>query len=121
MVAVATPKPATAAAPAGDAGGVKASPLARRIAKEAGVDLKLVTGSGPGGRVVKRDLDATAARPQAATPAAVAAAPHPASRIPHPAVTGTPFEDVPLTQIRKTIAKRLVPSLGPVPHFFLTS
>src|SRR6184192_1522137 len=121
MVAVATPKPATAAAPAGDAGGVKASPLARRIAKEAGVDLKLVTGSGPGGRVVKRDLDATAARPQAATPAAVAAAPHPASRIPHPAVTGTPFEDVPLTQIRKTIAKRLVTSLGPVPHFFLTS
>src|SRR5437773_995647 len=44
-----------------------------------------------------------------------------ASRIPHPAVTGTPFEDVPLTQIRKTIAKRLVTSLGPVPHFFLTS
>src|SRR5947199_1598785 len=121
MVAVATPKPATAAAPAGDAGGVKASQLARRSAKEAGVDLKLVTGSGPGGRVVKRDLDATAARPQAATPAAVAAAPHPASRIPHPAVTGTPFEDVPLTQIRKTIAKRLVTSLGPVPHFFLTS
>src|SRR5438094_8340185 len=53
---VETPKSATAAVP-GDATRVKASPLAKRIATETGVDLKLVTGSGPGGRVVKRDLE----------------------------------------------------------------
>src|SRR5438128_7564261 len=100
---------------------VKASPLAKRMAREAGVDLKLVTGSGPGGRVVKRDLEGSASRAltTAAAPAVVES--HPASRIPHPAASGAPYEDVPLTQIRKTIAKRLVTSLGPIPHFFLTS
>jgi len=112
-----------------DATRVKASPLAKRMAREAGVDLQLVTGSGPGGRVVKRDLEGAA--PRASVPAAAPAVveSHPASRIPHPAplgiphpeVTGAPFEDVPLTQIRKTIAKRLAASLGPVPHFFLTT
>jgi pyruvate dehydrogenase E2 component (dihydrolipoamide acetyltransferase) len=113
--------PAAALVAPPDATRVKASPLAKRIAKEAGVDLKLVTGSGPGGRVVKRDLEATAARPQATAPAAIAAAPLPASRIAHPASSGAPYEDVPLTQIRKTIAKRLATSLGPIPHFFLTT
>jgi len=91
------------------------------MAREAGVDLKLVSGSGPGGRVVKRDVEGSASRalaPAAATPVVQS---HPASRIPHPEVTGAPFEDVPLTQIRKTIAKRLAASLGPIPHFFLTT
>src|SRR5213082_1215754 len=117
---VATPKSATAAVP-GDATRVKASPLAKRIAKEAGVDLKLVTGSGPGGRVVKRDLDVSPSRGPvpAATPAVVES--HPASRISHPAPSGAPYDDIPLTQIRKTIAKRLATSLGPIPHFFLTT
>src|SRR5947207_4799824 len=109
------PVPAPAPAPAvaqADATRVKASPLARRIAKDAGVDLKLVQGSGPGGRVVKRDVEAGA--PQART-----AAPTPGSRLPIP--SGAPYEDVALSQIRKTIAKRLAASLGPVPHFFLTT
>jgi pyruvate dehydrogenase E2 component (dihydrolipoyllysine-residue acetyltransferase) len=97
---------------------VKASPLAKRMAREAGVDLKLVTGSGPGGRVVKRDLEGAAPRAPAAAPTAES---HPASRIPHPAPSDAPYEDVPLTQIRKTIAKRLAGSLGPIPHFFLTT
>src|SRR6266540_7563186 len=88
--------PATSVAPA-DATRVKASPLARRMAKETGVDLKLVTGTGPGGRVTKRDLETAGTR------------------------GGVAYEDVPLTQIRKTIAKRLVTSLGPIPHFFLTA
>jgi pyruvate dehydrogenase E2 component (dihydrolipoamide acetyltransferase) len=101
-----------------DATRVKASPLAKRIAREAGVDLKLVHGTGPGGRVVKRDVESV--------PAAVAAVaepirPLPTPRSPIPAPSGAPFDDVPLTQIRKTIAKRLATSLGPVPHFFLTS
>jgi len=104
------PKPAAAQA---DATRVKASPLARRIAKDAGVDLKLVQGSGPGGRVVKRDVEGGAAQSR------VAAAPAPGSRLPTP--SGVPYEDVPLTQIRKTIAKRLAASIGPIPHFFLTT
>src|SRR3989475_6311701 len=107
------PQPVAAVAPA-DATRVKASPLARRIAKDAGVDLKLVQGSGPGGRVIKRDVEAGA--PQAR---AVAAAPAPRSVLPAP--SGAPYEDVPLSQIRKTIAKRLVASIGPIPHFFLTT
>jgi pyruvate dehydrogenase E2 component (dihydrolipoyllysine-residue acetyltransferase) len=112
---------AAAAAPPGEVGGVKASPLAKRIAKEAGVDLKLVTGSGPGGRVIKRDLEGAAVRASAPAATAPATAPFPASRIAHPERTGAPYDDVPLTQIRKTIAKRLATSLGPVPHFFLTT
>src|SRR6266487_2564774 len=117
--AAAAPKPAPAPAPgpvatATDATRVKASPLARRIAKDAGVDLKLVQGSGPGGRVIKRDVEAGA--PQAR---AVATAPAPRSVLPAP--SGAPYKDVPLSQIRKTIAKRLVASIGPIPHFFLTT
>jgi len=103
--------PTPAAAPA-DATRVKASPLAKRIAKDAGVDLKLVQGSGPGGRVIKRDVEAGATQARAVVPA---------PRSPLPAPSGAAFEDVPLTQIRKTIAKRLAASLGPIPHFFLTT
>src|SRR6267143_2646325 len=108
-----TPAPAPIAA-AADATRVKASPLARRIAKDAGVDLKLVQGSGPGGRVVKRDVEGA--------PAGAASAAVPAPRTtPDVRRTGVPYEDVPLTQIRKTIAKRLAASIGPIPHFFLTT
>ena len=107
-----TPTPAPVAA-AADATRVKASPLARRIAKDAGVDLKLVQGSGPGGRVIKRDVEGAPTATVAAQ-----AAPRTADRAPR---TGVPYEDVPLTQIRKTIAKRLATSLGPIPHFFLTT
>jgi len=116
-VAVAT----LSSAPPSDATRVKASPLARRIAKEAGVDLKLVAGSGPGGRVVKKDLERTPSQGASAAPTAAAAATFPVSRFPIPERSGAPYEDVPLTQIRKTIAKRLATSLGPIPHFFLTS
>jgi pyruvate dehydrogenase E2 component (dihydrolipoamide acetyltransferase) len=108
------PAPVPVAAQA-DAARVKASPLAKRIAKDAGVDLKLVQGSGPGGRVVKRDVEgAPAATPT--VPRTTHDAPRTEVRRP-----GIPYEDVPLTQIRKTIAKRLVASIGPIPHFFLTT
>ena len=107
------PVPAPAAAPA-DATRVKASPLAKRIAKEAGVDLKLVQGSGPGGRVIKRDVEAGATQAAPVVPA-------PRSPLPAPSRSGAPYEDVPLTQIRKAIAKRLAASIGPIPHFFLTT
>src|SRR5690349_772722 len=89
------------------------------------MDLKLVTGSGPGGRVVRRDLEGAAARRDAPIPAPAAtpavAATIPVSRVPFPERTAAAYDDVPLTQIRKTIAKRLVTSLGPIPHFFLTT
>jgi len=112
----ATPAPPPApVAVAADAARVKASPLAKRIAKETGVDLGALQGSGPGGRVIKRDLEGAA-------PAAARAVPVPLPSSPVPIVrTGAPYEDVPLTQIRKTIAKRLAASLGPIPHFFLTT
>ena len=111
--------PVTASAPppepAAQAGGrVKASPLARRIAAERGLDLQGVTGSGPAGRIVQRDLDGL--EKKAPAPARAPAAP-----AFQPSGTGEPFEDVPLSQIRKTIAKRLVQSIGPVPTFYLTS
>ena len=89
-------------------GSVKASPLARRLATEMGVDLLTIKGSGPGGRVVKRDLEGakTAVSKAAAT------------------TTWTPeeneYEDLPTSQMRKSIAKRLVTSIGPVPTFYLT-
>ena len=116
LPASATPQPV---APT-DAARVKASPLARRLAREAGVDLRLVTGSGPGGRVTRRDLEGVAAPAPSPAPPAAAAPTHPASPIPHPPSGGAAFEDIPLTQIRKTIARRLATSLGPIPHFFLT-
>lgn len=106
---VAVPAP-TPAAPADATRVVRASPLARRLAKERGVDLQLVQGSGPGGRVIMRDLEGAAA----------VAVVVPRSAVPVP-VGGVAYRDVPLTQIRKTIAKRLAASLGPVPHFFLTA
>ena len=113
-----SPLPVAAAA---DATRVKASPLARRMAKEAGVDLKLLTGSGPGGRVVKKDLERAPSPAASAGPTAAAAATFPVSRFPFPERTGAAYDDVPLTQIRRTIAKRLATSLGPIPHFFLTT
>ncbi|MGH7585349.1 MAG: dihydrolipoamide acetyltransferase family protein, partial [Gemmatimonadales bacterium] len=106
----APPAPAPAAAGAagpGDGDRVKASPLARKIAAERGVDLAGIAGSGPAGRIVQRDVERAPAR----------AAPQAAAR----AFPEAGFVDEPLTQIRKTIAKRLVQSLGPIPTFFLTT
>ena len=101
-------------------GRVKASPLAKRLADDLEVDLRAVAGSGPGGRVVKRDVEA-AATAAAAGDAATAAAVESPALPPFALDASLPeFEDVPLTQMRKTVARRLVESLGPVPHFFLT-
>jgi pyruvate dehydrogenase E2 component (dihydrolipoamide acetyltransferase) len=96
----------------GDGGRVKASPLARKIAAQSGVDLKLIQGSGPGGRIVRRDVEAAgtaAAAAPAGAPQRVAVAP------------GVEFEDVPLTPTRAAIAKRMPLSKAPVPHFYVTS
>ena len=106
--AVAPPTPAPPATPAASVR-VKASPLARKVAAERGLDLSRMRGSGPEGRIVVRDLDGPAAAPPSALPAAAAAQP------------ADGFTDVALTQIRKTIAKRLTQSIGPVPTFYLTT
>jgi pyruvate dehydrogenase E2 component (dihydrolipoamide acetyltransferase) len=110
--------PAVPAVPAGTR--VKASPLARRMAAERGIDLGVIAGSGPEGRIVARDLEGTSAVQPAQAPVAAgrpAPSPAPATR----GVPGAAFTDVPLTQIRKTIAKRLAQSIGPIPTFYLTS
>ena len=115
------PSSLPAAVPA-DATRVKASPLARRMAQEAGVDIRAVVGSGPGGRVVKKDLEGSPSTPAVSAPVVASALPFPLPSSPIPTGrTGSAYDDVPLTQMRKTIAKRLATSLGPVPHFFLTT
>jgi pyruvate dehydrogenase E2 component (dihydrolipoamide acetyltransferase) len=92
-------------------GRIRASPLARRLAAEEGVALQAVKGSGPGGRIVKRDVEqAVKAQDGALGPDATGGLTH----------SEADYEDVALSQMRKTIAKRLVESIGPVPHFFLT-
>ena len=104
---------------------VKASPLARRIAAERGLNLGTVEGTGPEGRIVARDLEGAAASspahpgsvPPAAAPLPRGAVASPLTRLPADA----PYTDVPLSQIRKTIARRLAQSIGPVPTFYLTS
>jgi len=121
--APAAPAAATVAAAPPATGRVTASPLARRIAGDAGLDIRSIQGSGPGGRIIKRDIEAAmqgaAPRAAASTPAPAAAA-APAFRA-APAFNGEAFRDEPLTQIRKTIAKRLGESIGPIPTFYLTA
>jgi pyruvate dehydrogenase E2 component (dihydrolipoamide acetyltransferase) len=104
-----------------DATRVKASPLARRIAAERGLDLGAVEGTGPEGRVVARDLEsAVAAAPARSGPGQSLGASSVTAPLPR-GPAASPYTDVPLTQIRKTIARRLTQSIGPVPTFYLTS
>lgn len=114
------PAPATIAAPVAETvvneGRIFASPLARKMAAEKGLDLRYIKGSGDNGRITKTDIEnyvpAAATAAPAAKPATTAAA---------PAVTGqVSFTDVPVSQMRKVIAKRLSESLFTAPHFYLT-
>jgi pyruvate dehydrogenase E2 component (dihydrolipoamide acetyltransferase) len=118
--------PVPSAAPAGG-GRIKASPLARKVAAQSGVDLRLLQGTGPGGRIVRRDVETAAASPGPAVAAAaptVAGPASPAAARPQfviPQRTGAEFEDRPLSSMRAIIAKRMPLSKGPVPHFYVTS
>lgn len=126
--AATTPAPVAASAPPAAAGDrVKASPLARRIAAQAGVELGAVTGTGPGGRIIKADIEsfkpgsvmaekAPAAAPAAAPAPTAAPAPAPV----HAQDFGIPHEVEKLSNIRKTIARRLTESKQQVPHIYLT-
>jgi pyruvate dehydrogenase E2 component (dihydrolipoamide acetyltransferase) len=98
---------------------VKASPLARSMAAHQNIDLSSVAGSGPGGRIIKRDIESWAGpRPGAAAPARSAGAP--ASRPAPPAPSITPGQELPLSNMRKTIAKRLSESKFTAPHYYVT-
>ena len=130
-------KPAAAPAPAasgGDKGDrIFASPLARRMAEQAGLDLSALSGSGPNGRIVKTDIEAAlsqggakgGAKAPAAAPRAAAAAPQSAAPVSlpqsQPDVPGLPsYTEVPNSSMRKVIAKRLMESKLTAPHFYLT-
>ena len=116
---------------AASGGRVKASPLARRMAEEGGVDLAAISGTGPDGRVVKRDVEAAldgqgpAAAPAPASAPAPAAARAPRAEPVAPAAPAAPVatsgEDVRISQMRKTIARRLAQSKFTAPHFYLTA
>jgi pyruvate dehydrogenase E2 component (dihydrolipoamide acetyltransferase) len=110
---------------------IDASPLARRMAEEAGIDIAQLRGTGPGGRVVKRDIEAFLAQygPQVAPPRT---APRPQPSVaadvalrreerPPQALRGEDYEDHELSMMRKTIAKRMVLSKATAPHFYITA
>ncbi len=112
---------------AASSGRLIVSPLAARMAAESGIDLRSVSGSGPGGRIIKRDVEemiggkAASAPGEAQSPQrhlkAVSASPLQQSATAH----ASAYRDEPASEMRRIIAKRLVTSLGPVPHFFLTT
>lgn len=115
---VAAPAPVAPRAPVVHEGRVKASPLAKKIAAEKHIALEEVQGSGPGGRIVKRDVESFTAP----APARSAASPAPAASRPVPAVQVTPgvSQAIPLSSMRKTIARRLSESMFGSPHFYVT-
>ena len=127
--AAAAPVAAAAAPVAAGGPRVFASPLAKRIAKDAGLDLTKVGGTGPHGRVVERDVKAAIAGGTAkAAPAAAAAAPAPRAAAPAPSMGDEQikkffepgsYEEVPHDSMRKTIARRLVEAKSTIPHFYL--
>jgi pyruvate dehydrogenase E2 component (dihydrolipoamide acetyltransferase) len=113
----APPQPAAApvqqAATPVDSGSVKASPLAKKIARDNKIDLSRVQGTGPGGRVVRKDVEASLSSGQ---PSAVSRQPMPAAVVP----VSAGDETIPLTRLRQAIARRMVESTTTVPHFYVT-
>jgi len=127
--AVETPPapPQPAAPPRAEGDRVKASPLARRLAQAQNIDLSSIQGSGPGGRIVRADIDAAIGKAPAAAPAGAAAAASGAAPalgghlvMPGPMEQAIPHEEVKLSNIRKTIARRLTEAKQQVPHIYLT-
>jgi pyruvate dehydrogenase E2 component (dihydrolipoamide acetyltransferase) len=103
---IAVERPVPGPAPASGSARIKASPLARKIAGQWGIDLSQISGTGPGGRIVRRDVEGLAA---ASAPPAEVAQP------------GAAFEDVPLSPMRAAIARRMPMAKAPVPHFYVSS
>ena len=120
--AATAPQAAAPAAPAVAASGSRifASPLAKRIAADKGLDLSRIKGSGPGGRIVKADVEQAKPGPAPAASPAPAAPRGPASVAPQPIPTAPGDQRIPHTAIRKVIARRMLESKQQVPHFYLT-
>jgi pyruvate dehydrogenase E2 component (dihydrolipoamide acetyltransferase) len=120
--AVVAPTPAPAAPAAKDGDRVFASPLARRIAADKGVDLTTMTGSGPRGRIVKADVEGASAAPAAVSAAAPTAAAMPTSASSDAVAkmyADREYTEIPLNGMRKVIAARLTEAKQTVPHFYL--
>ena len=114
-----------AAAPRGEGDRIKASPLARRMAQAQNIDLNALQGTGPGGRIVRADVDAAVGKAPAAAPAGAPAAAAAPATGGHPVLPGAieqaiPHEAIKLSNIRKTIARRLTESKQQIPHIYLT-
>jgi len=119
-----TPKAEAAPAPAApksdDGGRIFASPLARRLAAQAGLDLKAVKGTGPHGRIVKRDVEAAGkggAQPAVAATAAASAEPRKALSLAQMGIADGTYDLIPLDGMKKAVARRMVDSVQNVPHF----
>ncbi|MBJ7250775.1 MAG: pyruvate dehydrogenase complex dihydrolipoamide acetyltransferase [Acetobacteraceae bacterium] len=113
---------AIAPAPAAASGDrVFASPLARRMAAQAGLDIGQIAGSGPNGRIVKADVDAALSRGPAPAPVATVPAPAAAPRPVAPVAITAPHTAVPNSSIRKVIARRLAESKATIPHFYVST
>ncbi|MFF6829105.1 2-oxo acid dehydrogenase subunit E2 [Streptomyces longwoodensis] len=121
LAAPPTPAPTTAAT--AEAPEVRASPLARRVAREHGIDIDTVPGSGPGGRVVHTDVEqAIAARGEQPVAAAPPAPEPPRKQQPAPTPAGgEEFDEIPISRVRSLTADRLTHSARQAPHFYLTS
>jgi pyruvate dehydrogenase E2 component (dihydrolipoamide acetyltransferase) len=112
------PAPAPEAAPAGR---VIASPIARKMMDEAGVDARQVKGTGPNGRITKKDVEAHLAAKPAAQPAATAAPQPPSAPAPQPVAVTAEDQTIPLTKLRAIIARRMAESKATVPHIYITA
>jgi len=112
-----TPAPASAPAPASSGDRIIASPLAKRIAADKGIDLASVSGSGPKGRIIKADVENF---DPASGPAPAAAAPAPAAAAAPANDYDAPFEEQKLNNVRKVIARRLTEAKQQIPHIYLT-
>ncbi|NDA47906.1 MAG: pyruvate dehydrogenase complex dihydrolipoamide acetyltransferase, partial [Alphaproteobacteria bacterium] len=125
--------PAASAAPAPHASSTKAfaSPLARRLAKDSGLDLGLISGTGPHGRIIERDVKAALSGGTARARPAAPAAPSSSSSVALPIASMSDeairslfepgsYEEIPHETMRKTIARRLVEAKSTIPHFYLT-
>lgn len=122
-VAPAAPPPAESKAPAQPAGRIKVSPVARKMAEQAGLDLAALRGSGPDGRITERDVEAALEKKPAAAPAAPAAPARPvAPAAPAPTAATVPMAggSKPLNRMRQAIARRMAESKQSAPHFYVT-
>lgn len=116
--------PQPAAPPRAEGDRIKASPLARRLAQAQNIDLSALQGTGPGGRIVRADVDAAVGKAPAAAPAGAPASAAPAlgthAVLPGPMEQAIPHEAIKLSNVRKTIARRLTESKQQIPHIYLT-